>query len=149
LRSSGMLKSVGVLFLVTLVLTLLIWVGGWIVRRRFHAPLVMTRAHKLWRLASRLGVLLQLVMILGWVQMIASGTEASNNTVAHHLTALYLFSVIAALGAIAMLVEAVLRVLRGPGGWLVRLGEVCLGLSALYALWAICAYGFANFNYTF
>ncbi|HWU76237.1 MAG TPA: serine hydrolase domain-containing protein [Rhodanobacter sp.] len=149
LRSAGMLKSVGVLFLLTLVLTLLIWFGGWIVRRRFHAPLAMTVAQKRWRLASRLGVVLLLVMMLGWVQMIASGLDASNDTIAHHLTALYLLGAIAGLGALAMLVEAVLRVLRGPGGWLVRLGEIFLGLSGLYALWGILAYGLANFNYTF
>ena len=149
LRSTGMLKSVGVLFLVTLVLTLVIWFGGWIVRRRFHAPLLMTRAQKRWRLASRLGVVLLLLMMFGWVQMISNGLEASNNAVGHYLTALYILGVLAALGAIAMLVEAVLRVLRGPGGWLVRLGEVFLGLGALYALWGICAYGLANFNYTY
>jgi len=88
-------------------------------------------------------------MMFGWVQMISSGLEASNNAVGHYLTALYILGVLAALGAIAMLVEAVLRVLRGPGGWLVRLGEVFLGLGALYALWGICAYGLANFNYTY
>jgi CubicO group peptidase (beta-lactamase class C family) len=149
LRSAGMLKSVGVLFLATWVLTLVIWFGGWIVRRRFRTPLLMTQWQRRLRLASRLGVILQLVMLLSWVQMISSGIESSNNTVAHYLTALYILGVIAALGAIAMLVEAVLRVARGPGGWLVRLGEICLGLSALYALWSIGAYGFANFNYTF
>ncbi|WP_254422879.1 serine hydrolase domain-containing protein [Rhodanobacter sp. B05] len=149
LRSAGMLKSVGVLFLVTLVLTLLTWCGGWIVRRRFHSPLAMTVAQRRWRLASRLGVVLLLVMMLGWVQMIAGGLDASNDTIAHHLTALYLLGVIAGLGAVAILVEAVLRVLRGPGGWLVRLGEVFLGLAGLYALWGILAYGLANFNYTF
>jgi CubicO group peptidase (beta-lactamase class C family) len=149
LRSAGVLTSAGVLFLVTLVLTLVIWVGGWIVRRRFHAPLLMTLAQKRWRLASRLGVVLLLMMMAGWLQMIFSGLEAANTVVALHLTALYILGVLAVLGAIAMLVDAVLRVLRGPGGWLVRLGEVFVGLSALYALWAIGAYGLANFNYTF
>ncbi|MEO8778524.1 MAG: serine hydrolase domain-containing protein [Rhodanobacter sp.] len=149
LRSAGMLKSVGVLFLVTLLLTLAIWFGGWVVRRRFHAPLVMTRAQKRWRLASRLGVVLLLLMMSGWIYFIATGLDAANNVMGHGLTALYIVGVIAALGTIAMLIEAVLRVWRGPGGWLVRLGEVFLGLSALYGLWAICAYGLANFNYTY
>ncbi len=88
-------------------------------------------------------------MILGWVQMVSSGIEAANNVVALHLSALYILGVLAAWGAAAMLVEAVLRVRRGPGGWLVRVGEVFLGLSAVYALWVISAYGLANFNYTF
>lgn len=149
LRSTGMLKTVGVLFLVILVLTLVTWFGGWIVRRRFHAPLVMTRAQKRWRLASRLGVVLLLAMMLGWVHFVATGLDDSNDALARHLTVLYVIGVLAALGAVAMLVEAVLRVARGPGGWLVRSGEVLLGLSGLYALWGILAYGLANFNYTF
>jgi CubicO group peptidase (beta-lactamase class C family) len=149
LRSTGMLKTVGVLFLVILVLTLVTWFGGWIVRRRFHAPLVMTRAQKRWRLASRLGVVLLLAMMLGWVHFVATGLDDSNDALARHLTVLYVIGVLAAVGAVAMLVEAVLRVARGPGGWLVRLGEVLLGLSGLYALWGILAYGLANFNYTF
>ena len=130
-------------------LTLLTWFGGWIVRRRFHAPLVMTRAQKRWRLASRLGVVLLLAMMLGWVHFVATGLDDSNDALARHLTVLYVIGVLAELGAVAMLVEAVLRVARGPGGWLVRLGEVLLGLSGLYALWGILAYGLANFNYTF
>ena len=56
---------------------------------------------------------------------------------------------LAAIGALAMLVEAVLRVARGPGGWLVRLGEFVLGLCALYALWGIVVYGLANFSFTY
>ncbi|WP_165418400.1 serine hydrolase domain-containing protein [Dyella amyloliquefaciens] len=149
LRSIGMLKSLGVLFLVTLVLTVVIWFGGWVVRRRFHAPLVMTRGQRRLRLASRLGAVLLLVMVCSWLLMISSGIEASNHTIGLLLTALYILGVLTALGAIAMLIHAVLRVLRGPGGWLARLGEVFIGLSALYGLWAICAYGLANFNYTF
>ncbi|HEV7123241.1 MAG TPA: serine hydrolase domain-containing protein [Rhodanobacter sp.] len=149
LRSARMLKSVGVLFLVILVLTLVTWFGGWIVRRRFHAPLAMTRAQKHWRLASRIGVVLLLAMMLGWVHFVSTGLDDPNDALARHLTVLYIIGVLAALGAVAMLIEAVLRVARGPGGWLVRLGEVLLGLSGLYALWGILAYGLANFNYTF
>ena len=149
LRSSGMLKSVGVLFLLTLVLTLVIWVGGWIVRRRFRSPLLMSPAQRRWRLASRVGVVVLLFMMGGWFYMISSGLEDTDSAIGHWLTALYMLGVLAALGAIAMLIEAVLRVLHGPGGWLVRLGEMCLGLSALYGLWVILAYGFASFNYTY
>ncbi|MEO9079068.1 MAG: serine hydrolase domain-containing protein [Rhodanobacter sp.] len=149
LRSASMLKTVGVLFLVTLVLTLLSWFGGWIVRRRFGVSLVMTPAQKRWRLVSRLGAFLLLLMIFGWVYFISSGLDDANSVIGRWLTALYIVGVLAACGAIAMLVEAGLRILRGPGGWLVRLGEMFLGLTALYGLWAIVAYGLANFNYTY
>jgi hypothetical protein len=62
---------------------------------------------------------------------------------------LYVVGVFAALGGAAIVIEAVSRILRGPGGWLVRGGEFFLGLSGLYAIWAIYAYGLANFNFTY
>jgi len=46
-----------------------------------------------------------------------------------------------------MVANGVLRALGGPGGWLVKLGDVVLALAGLYGLWAIWAYGFANFNF--
>ncbi len=43
--------------------------------------------------------------------------------------------------------ETVRRVLHGPGGWLVRVGEGLLALCALYGLWAIFAFGLASFSF--
>jgi hypothetical protein len=65
------------------------------------------------------------------------------------LAVLYTLGLLGAVGAIAIVIEAVLRVLRGPGGWLVRGGETVLGLSALFALWAIWNYGLASFSFTY
>ncbi|MHB8813975.1 MAG: hypothetical protein ACYDAE_11970 [Steroidobacteraceae bacterium] len=63
------------------------------------------------------------------------------------LTIAYIVGLLALLGALAVLAEAVRRVLRGPGGWLVRTGEALLGLCAIYGVWAIHFFGFANFSY--
>ena len=35
--------------------------------------------------------------------------------------------------------------MRGPGGWLVRIGEVIVALGALYAIWFILEFGMVNF----
>ncbi|MDQ6648256.1 MAG: serine hydrolase, partial [Pseudomonadota bacterium] len=149
LMSFGAVKPMAAMFVVILLLTLAIWIGGAIVRRHMRRVLLLTRAQFRWRLASRLGAIVFLVLLLSWFAMFNYVFATANGKLDGYLTALYCLGVIAAVGAVAMLVEAVLRVVRGPGGWLVRLGEFLLGLSALYGLWIIVAYGLVNFSYTY
>ena len=61
------------------------------------------------------------------------------------MIALYLVGVIAIIGCLAMIAESVLRVMRGPGGWLVRTGEVLVAVAAVYAIWFLFAMQFVNF----
>jgi hypothetical protein len=63
------------------------------------------------------------------------------------LTIAYIVALLALLGAVAVVAEAIRRVLRGPGRWLVRAGEALLGLCAVYGIWVIHFFGFANFSY--
>ncbi|MGH8042418.1 MAG: serine hydrolase domain-containing protein [Rudaea sp.] len=149
LRSFGLVKSVGMAFIATLMLTLLIWFGGWIARRHYRTTLSLNRSQARWRLGSRLGALVLLVLLVAWIVMFTYVFATANGKLDGFLIALYFLGVLAVLGAFAMLVEAIQRVLRGPGGWLVRIGEVVLGLCALYALWGIYAYGLANFSLTY
>jgi hypothetical protein len=134
--------------LAALLLTIAIWIGGWIVRRRFKTPLEISPQAARLRLASRIGVLLILAMLGGWIGLFAALT-AGGGEFTTFLGMLYVAGVLAALGAVAVAVEAVSRILRGPGGWLVRCGEFVLGISALYAVWAIYVFGLANFSFTY
>jgi CubicO group peptidase (beta-lactamase class C family) len=145
LGQTGELTWMGEVCLAVLVLTLVIWIGGGIVRRRFKTPLLVTLQEKRLRLASRVGILLMLAMACAWVAVFASLRDgASINGV---LTIAYLVALLALPGALAVLAEAARRVLRGPGGWLVRTGEALLGLCAIYGIWVIHFFGFANFSY--
>ena len=65
------------------------------------------------------------------------------------LTIVYIVSLLGLLGAVAVLVAALRRALRGPGGWMVRSGEALLGLCALYGIWFILFFGLANFSYQY
>ena len=134
--------------LATLLLTIAIWFGGWIARRHYKTTLEMPPQAARLRLASRLGVVLVLAMLGGWIGLFAA-LSASGGDITTLMGVLYVLGVLAALGAVAIIVEAVSRILRGPGGWLVRSGEFLLGVSALYAIWAIYVFGFANFNFTY
>jgi hypothetical protein len=149
LQNFGVLKPLGTAFIVVLLLALAIWIGGAIVRRRMRAKLVLTRSQFRWRLASRLGVVTLLVLLFAWFEMFNFVFATASGKLNGYLTVMYALGVLAAIGALAMLVEAVLRVAQGPGGWLVRLGEFLLGLCALYALWGIVVYGLANFSFTY
>jgi CubicO group peptidase (beta-lactamase class C family) len=147
----GMLKLFGFGTLAVCVLTLAFWFGGWIVRRRFARPLEMTAQQARLRLASRLGALLYIAVVAGWVGLITAITLDETLLLGGNLNgwigALYVLGVVAALGGIAMIANGVLRLMRGPGGWLVRTGDVVLALAGLYGIWAIYDYGLANFQF--
>ncbi len=145
LGQTGEITWMGELCLAVLVLTVVIWIGGAIVRRRFGRPLLVTLQEKRLRLASRVGILLLLAMAGAWLAVFASLTDGAN--IDGMLTIAYVAGLLALFGALAVLMEAARRVLRGPGGWLVRSGEVLLGLCALYGVWAILFFGLANFSY--
>jgi hypothetical protein len=127
------------------------WLGGWIVRRRFKRPLEMTPQQARLRLASRLGATLYVAVVAGWVGLITAITLDETLLLGGALNgwigALYVLGVVAGLGGIAMIVNGVLRLVRGPGGWLVRAGDLVLALAGLYGIWAILNYGLANFQF--
>jgi len=151
LEQLNLLKMFGIGTIVVCALTVAIWFGGWIVRRRFRRPLEMTDRQRRLRLGSRLGAVLYLAVVAGWIGLLSAIQVDESLLLGGALNpwigALYVLGVIAFLGGIVMVVNGVLRALGGPGGWLVRLGDVVLALAALYGLWAIWAYGFANFNF--
>ena len=132
------------------VLTLLVWIGGAIARRRFGSrPLMATTDRFALNLASRIGVCLMLAVVIGWLLLLTAFSKPmalmySNFT--SWLVVLYVLGALAIIGGVAIMLEAISRIARGPGGWLVRVGELVLGLCALYGIWAIVAYGLVNFN---
>jgi len=148
LAQKGTLTWMGAVCLAVLILTVVIWIGGGIVRRRFKAPLLVTLQEKRLRLASRVGVLMILATVVAWV-ITFDVLENANGSINGVLTCTYIVGLLGLFGALAILVEAVRRVLRGPGGRLVRAGELLLALCALYGLWAIFFFGFASFSYRY
>ena len=131
----------------SLLLLLALWLGGWLARRRFGATLTLTPQRRRLRHAARVGAVVLLVMILGWFGFLelleaADGDPSINGW----LIALYVVGVAGILACLAIITDAALRIVRGPGGWLVRSGEAVLFVLTLYCLWAICVYGMANFS---
>jgi len=131
------------------VLTLLVWIGGAITRRRFKRKLQFApRQRTLW-ITARVGVILQLGVVAGWLGLLVWFSQPLSLFHANFdgtLLLLYVLGVLAILGGIAIILDAAWRIARGPGGWLARVGELVLGLCALYGIWAIVACGLVNFN---
>lgn len=146
LRQKGDVIWMGSIAIAIFILTIAIWLGGWIVRRRFNTPLLVTGREKQLRLASRIGALVILAALAAWVtafSLLLNGTESITGA----LAIAYILGALGVLGALAILAEAGGRVMRGPGGWLVRAGEGLLGLCALYGIWAILAFQMASFSF--
>jgi CubicO group peptidase (beta-lactamase class C family) len=131
-------------------LALVIWIGGWIVRWRFERPLdISGRAAQL-RLASRLGAVTFLLIVVGWLGLITAITADEfllfNGGLNTWIALLYVLGVLGYLGGLAMIGNGVSRLMTGPGGWLARAGDLVLALAGLYGIWAIYDYGLANFQ---
>ncbi len=149
LSQKGDIEWMASVFIIVLILTVAIWFGGWILRRRFNRPLLLTAREQQLRLASRVGVLVMLATLAAWAAVFAVLLNSISGGITGVLSLAYILGALSVLGALAVLAEAGRRMLRGPGGWLVRAGEGLLALCALYGLWAIFAFGLASFSFHF
>ena len=151
LKRMGLVKALGIPAIVILALTLVVWFGGWMMRRHYKQALVLDRRTYWLRLASRIGVVLLLTLVAAWIlaqswasQAIIEGTlETSLGPV---LVVLYIIGLFGIAGAVAVIAGSFWRVVKGPGFIVCRTGEALLALSAIYALWFIFAFGLASFN---
>jgi hypothetical protein len=131
-------------------LTLVIWLGGSILRWKYGASLELTPGQLMWRLASRFGVILFLAVAVGWLGLIvvadADESYLFGAKGAGLMTILYIIGVASVAGGLAVIVNAFQRLVGGPGGILARGGELILAVAAIYAIWAVYNYGLLSFN---
>jgi hypothetical protein len=145
LRTLGMVKVLLTIFAGIIVLSLLIRLGGWIARRKLRLSLNLPRNVQILHAIARIGAIAFLIALAGWPMLLSSEDAILSPSIAGKMIVLYVVGVIAIIGALAMIAEAVVRVLRGPGGWLVRTGEILVALAAVYAIWFLFAMQFVNF----
>lgn len=145
LKSMGALKPMLFCFIAILVISLIIRLGGWIARRKLGLSLGISREEKWVHLAARIGAIAFLGALAGWVAALSGGNSILSSSFVTIVTILYIVGVIAILGGIAMIAEAALRVAHGPGGWLVRGGEIIVALAAIYGIWFFIAFGLVSF----
>jgi hypothetical protein len=153
LRTLGSVKLAGTLGLFSLFLALLIWFGGWLVRRHYKLQLALAPQQRRARLWSRLGVLDLFVTLLGWLTLLVlMGSYPSlllAGTAAPWMYLLYVLGVLALVGTVLIVINTV-RSWMAPrrSGW-VLLGETLLAFSAIYLAWLIVAFGMISFSTRF
>lgn len=145
LRTQGSIKVLLSLSLAVIVISLLVRLGAWIARRKLKLALNLSRNEQILHAAARIGAIAFIVALIGWPMLLSSEAAILSPSLPGKMIVLYVIGVIAVAGSIAMIAEAVVRVQRGPGGWLVRSGEVLVGAAALYAIWFLFAMQFVNF----
>ena len=132
---------------------LLIWFGGWRIRRHYGRTLALTRTQSISRLLSRLGVLAAIAAVFGWFLLLVAVSADEMLLVRGGLAAwIYLLGalgVLALLGTLATTVNAA-QAWRAPrrSRW-VRAGECLLALAMVYLAWFIVAFGLVGFNVRF
>jgi CubicO group peptidase (beta-lactamase class C family) len=150
LAQLDLLKLLGLGTIAVCALALVVWLGGWIVRRRFGRALAMSESQARLRLGARLGALLYVLVIAGWIGLITAISTNEfllfNGGLNTWMTLLYVLGVLAIAGGIAMAANGAMRLIGGPGGWLARGGDLVLGFAGLYGIWAILYFGLANFQ---
>ena len=149
LTALGNLKPMFTIFIGVLLISLLIRLGGWIARRRLALRLALTRNEHVIHGAARIGAIAFLLIPLAWIVVLSMQDSIPSSTLISLMLILYAAGVVAIVGGLAMIAETVLRVAHGPGGWLVRSGEILVGLAAVYGIWFVLAFGLANFATNF
>ncbi|MBN8734785.1 MAG: beta-lactamase family protein [Xanthomonadales bacterium] len=139
--------------LAILLATLLIWFGGWLVRRRYGRSLELRRAQRIVRRLSRVGVLAGVAVVVGWLLFVTAISANELLLVRGGLTPwmylLYATGVLALLGVLAVIANAAIAWIAPRRGRWVRVGEILLALAMLYLAWFIAAFGLVSFNVRF
>jgi hypothetical protein len=144
-RTEGSVKALLLCTVAVFVLSLLIRLGAWIARRRLKLSLNLSRREQWIHLVARIGAVMFIVTLLAWVVVVSNPGALLEGSFAGKLLVLYTLGVVAVVGCLGILAETVVRVMRGPGGWLVRVGEAVVALAAVYAIWFMLMFGMINF----
>jgi CubicO group peptidase (beta-lactamase class C family) len=145
LRTLSMVKLLLAIFAGIIALSLLIRLGAWIARRKLKLSLHLSRNVQILHAIARIGAIAFLIALAGWPMLLSGEDAILSPSLPGKMIALYIVGVIAIIGCLAMIAEAAVRVVRGPGGWLVRSGEILVALAAVYAIWFLFAMQFVNF----
>jgi CubicO group peptidase (beta-lactamase class C family) len=133
--------------------TLLVWFGGWWMRRHYGRTLALTRIQATARLLSRLGAAVWVVVIVGWFVVLAAISANELLLVRGGLVPwmylLYALGVLALVGTVATIVNAACAWLAPRRRLWVRAGETLLALAVLYLAWFNVAFGLVSFNVRF
>jgi hypothetical protein len=137
--------------LVVVVLTVLLWPVGALVRKHYGRPLDLTPVQRKLRLGVRLVCILFIIFFGGWLAVLAtaSGPVGAINAVVPWIVCLGILGVLCVFGAVLAFVNA-LRSWSTPNRriW-TKLHDTALALACLSLVWFAVTWNLMNFNLHF
>lgn len=136
--------------LVVVLLTVLLWPVGALIRKHYSRPLELNPAERRQRLLTRLICLLFLVLLIGWVVAISlTDSITALNSLPPLIILFGLLGVVCAIGTIFVVLNAI-RSWSTSGRWIwAKLHEVALALACLSLVWFLFAWKLLSFKTNF
>ncbi len=134
--------------LTMVILTVLLWPVGWLIRKHYGRPLDLTPLDCKLRLGVRLVCILFIGLFGGWLAVLSLATSSPGgvNTLAPWIIVFGILGVICVLGAILACVNA-FRNWSAPNRWIwTKLYETALALACLCLVWFAFTWNLMNFN---
>ncbi|HXH65606.1 MAG TPA: serine hydrolase domain-containing protein [Candidatus Limnocylindrales bacterium] len=136
--------------LVVVLLTVLLWPVGAMIRKHYGRPLELNPDERRQRLLTRLVCLLFLIVSIGWVVAIsATDSITALNSLPPWIIIFGLLGVVCAFGTILVVLNAI-RSWRTSGRWIwVKLHDVALALACLSLVWFLFTWNLLSFKTNF
>jgi len=134
--------------LVVVVLTVLLWPVGALVRKHYGRPLDLTPVQRKLRLGARLVCILFIVFFGGWLTVLSTAMSSPGaiNALAPWIICFGILGVLCGFGAVLACVNA-LRSWSTPNRWIwTKLHDTALALGCLSLVWFAITWNLMNFN---
>jgi len=137
-RSGGWNVPVLIGSLAVLLLTVILWPVGALVRRHYRKPLQLSGQDAMARTLSRLGALFSLGWLFAWYSILAPLLSTQLDVFDTNLDGwlrLVQVSGLVLVAAAAVAVWGAWRTMRGPSGVWSKVGSVLIAVALLYLIW--------------
>ena len=130
------------------VLTLVLWPVGALIRKHYGRPLDLTPLQRKLRLGVRLVCILFILFFGGWLAVLATATKSVGaiNALPPWIVCLGILGVLCVFGVVFAFVNA-LRSWSMPNRWIwAQLHDTALALACLALVWFAVTWNLMNFN---
>ena len=133
--------------LVMVLLAVLLWPVGAMIRKHYDRPLTLSAPEKGQRMLGKLVCLLFLILVLGWVVALSKANDiAGLNALPRWIVLFSLIGVVCAVGTIFVVINA-LRGFSAPGRWFwAKLFDLAVALGCVCLVWFLFNLNLMNFN---
>ncbi len=128
-------------------LTVLLWPVGALIRRHYQRPLVLAPAERRQRLLVRLVCVLFTILFLGWVTVLTMANDINGiNSLPKWVIIFGFLGVICSLGTILVVINA-FRSWGASGQWIwAKIHDIALAIACIGLVWFLFYWKLMNFN---